>query len=126
MSPSLIPPDGGPTWDIDVHTNLNINVADAENGNQILSIVGQISGDQFPNAEGFVTDNDKNSIFLGAFQSKAGPNKGPFVTLMGDKKKPMFDVNISIMVNQDGIFQGVMENGKLIGIDDWNKRFTND
>jgi hypothetical protein len=41
-----------------------------------------------------------------------------------DKNKPMFNVNISIQVNKDGIFEGVLENGKLIKKDDWNKRFT--
>jgi hypothetical protein len=123
--PGLLPPDGGPTWDIDVHSNLDINVTDGENCNQILSIVGSISGDQFPNAEGFVNDADGNSIFLGTFTTKSGPDIGPFWTLKGDKNKPMFNVNISIQVNQDGIFQGVLQDGNLIGINDWNKQFSN-
>ena len=115
--------DGGPTWDIDLHSNLDISVTDGENGNQILSIVGTVSGDQFPNAEGFVTDTDGNSIFLGIFATESGPIKGPIITLAGDKNASMFDVNISIQVNQDGIFQGVWENSNLINIEDWNKRF---
>ncbi|MEM6816999.1 MAG: RHS repeat-associated core domain-containing protein, partial [Bacteroidota bacterium] len=117
------PIDGGPSWDIDVHSDLSIDVADGENGNQILSIVGSVSGDQFPNAEGFVNDADGNSIFLGAFVTESGSNNGPFVTLMGDKNKQMFNVNISIQVNQEGIFQGVMQGDKLISIDEWNKQF---
>ena len=124
MPPSMIPPDGGPTWDIDVHSDLSIDVADGENGNQILSIVGSVSGDQFPNAEGFVTDADGNSIFLNTFQTDSDGNKGPFFTLMGNKNQPMFNVNISIQVNQDGIFQGVLQDGNLINIEEWNSQFT--
>ena len=95
VTPMGMPLDGGPSWDIDVHSNLDINVTNGENGNQILSIVGAISGDQFPNAESFVNDADGNSIFLGAFATKSRPDIGPFVTLMGDKNKQMFNVNIS-------------------------------
>ncbi len=35
-------------------------------------------------------------------------------------------MSIFLQVNQDGIFQGVMQGDKLISIDDWNKQFNND
>ena len=57
--------DGGPTWDIDVHTSLRIATSEMENGNQLLSISGQVSGDRFPNAEAYVTDAEGNSVWLG-------------------------------------------------------------
>ena len=124
LFPGSLPFDGGPTWNIDVHSNLVIDVVDGEDGNQVLSIVGSVSGDQFPNSEGFVTDAEGNSIFLNTFQTESGPDNGPFFTLRGDKNQPMFDVNIYIQVNQDGIFQGVLQDGNLISIDDWNSQFT--
>ena len=112
---------GGPTHDIDLHTNLDVEVSDLENGNQLLSISGEISGDTFPNAEAIVSDADGNSIWLGSFATKSGPNKGPFITLAGDKNKSMVNINASIITNSKGIFTGVREGGKTISLDDWNK-----
>jgi RHS repeat-associated protein len=116
-------PDGGPSWDIDVHTNLSINVESGCGGNQIMSISGTISGDAFPNAEAFVTDNNGTAVFLGTFESSAGPNVGPFVSLAGDNKSPMINVNMSILVDSKGSFVGVMQGDRLISISEWNKNF---
>jgi len=118
---NVIPYDGGPTWDIDVHTNLNVEVSDIDGGNQLLSITGQISGDTFPNAEAYVSDADGNSVFLGIFVTQSGPQVGPTMTLAGDKNNPMMNINMGIETDKNGIFTGVRVGDKTISIDEWNK-----
>ncbi len=123
IPPSVIPPDGGPTWDIDVHSDLTVDVVAGENGNQILNITGSISGDAFPSAEAFVTDADGNSVFLNVSPAAYGGNYGPSIGLAGDNERPMFDVNTSIIVDDKGIFKGVQQGDDVIGIQEWNKQF---
>ncbi len=118
---NIIPYDGGPTWDIDVHTNLDIDVSDIDGGNQLLSISGQISGDEFPNAEAYVSDANGNSVFLGVFVTQSGPQEGPTMTLFGDKNNPMMNINMGIETDKNGIFTGVRVGDKTISIDEWNK-----
>lgn len=120
ISPSVVPPDGGPTWDIDLHTNLNIEVSDLDGGNQLLSITGQVRGDRFPNAEAFVSDSKGNSVFLGVFVTQSGPQTGPTWTLMGDANELMMNVNMGIVTDKDGVFTGVKVGGKTISIEEWN------
>jgi len=91
-----------PTWDIDVHTNLSIDASDG-----VLSISGQIRGDQFPSAEAFVSDDCGTSIMLGTFATSGGRQLGPIKDLAGDRDLPMMDVNIKLSVGEDGAFQGV-------------------
>ncbi|WP_246628925.1 hypothetical protein [Algoriphagus marincola] len=113
--------DGGPTWDIDVHTSLKIATSELDDGNQLLSISGQISGDRFPNAEAYVTDADGNQVWLGAFANQAGPDVGPFLTLAGDFNRPMMNINASIVTDKNGIFTGVRVGDQTISIEQWNK-----
>jgi hypothetical protein len=121
---SVIPPDGGPTWAIDVHTNLDVQVSDLDGGDQLLSISGQVSGDTFPNAEAFVADAEGNSISLGIFATQSGPNRGPFFTLAGDSNDPMININIGIVTDKNGIFKGVRAGDKTISLEQWNKDTT--
>jgi hypothetical protein len=118
---SMVPIDGGPTWDIDIHTSLKIATSNLDGGNQLLSIRGQISGDRFPNAEAYVTDSKGNSVWLGAFMNQSGPDVGPFFTLAGDKNKPMINVNVGIVTDKNGIFTGIRVGDKTISIEQWNK-----
>ncbi len=119
---------GGPTHDIDVWTDIHVGVTTNKDGSSILSLTGDVAGDGFPSSEAFVRDAKSNSVFLGVGAAKAGPNKGPFVTLAGDKKEKQFDINLRIAVNKDGVFTGVYSTGKdgketIIPIADWNKQF---
>ncbi len=117
-------PDGGPTWDIDINTDLFVTVSDGENGDQILTIAGNITGDNFPSAEAFVRDSQgKNSVFLGASAAGYGPNKGPFIKLAGNNKRQMMSVNVQIVTDKDGNFKGVMRGDKMISIEEWNKSY---
>ena len=123
MPPSVIPPDGGPTWDIDLHTNLSVNVSELDGGNQLLTISGQVSGDTFPNAESYVEDANGNRVFLGVFATQSGSAIGPTWTLKGDKNKPMMNINMGVVTDADGIFTGVRVGDQTISIDDWNANF---
>jgi RHS repeat-associated protein len=109
--------------DIDVHANLNISVSQGKDGNEILTLSGNITGDRFPAAEAFVKDAQGNAVFLGVSKPGAGPTIGPYKMLPGDPQRPMFKVNVSIIVNAKGQFVGVLVNGRQMSIADWNKQF---
>ncbi len=50
-------------------------------------------------------------------------SKGPFIALWGDNNRPMMKINVQIVTDHQGIFIGVLHDGKVISIDEWNKRF---
>nr|WP_295200383.1 RHS repeat-associated core domain-containing protein [Sediminibacterium sp.] len=114
---------GGPTYDIDVWTDVTVNTTMNKDGSSTLSLSGSISGDGFPSTEAFVTDKAGNSLFLGVGSAKSGPNKGPFRTLAGDKQQKQFGINIRIAVDKDGNFMGVYQGDKVISPQAWNKYF---
>jgi hypothetical protein len=111
-----------PTPDIDIHNRLTINATDG-----VLAISGQITGDQFPSAEAFVSDDFGNSIMLGTFATSGGRQMGPVKDLARDRDLPMIDVNIRISVEENGAFQGVYStdsdgNEIIMSPDAWNKQ----
>jgi hypothetical protein len=129
MAPGIITPtgyipplDGGASPDIDVHTNLKITVAKGQKGTEVLYIAGGVMGDNFPSAEAFVKDKKGNAVFLGVSPAGYGPNTGPFLALWGDNRRPMIAIRTQI-VTRNGVFIGVMQNGKMISISEWNKQF---
>jgi hypothetical protein len=121
--------DGGPTWDIDVWTDVHIGVTEIKDGSSVLSLTGDLAGDGFPSSEAFVVDRTgKNKVFLGVGAAKAGPTGGPTWTLKSDKKEKQFDFNVRIAVDKEGEFKGVYSKDKdgkeiIISIVDWNKQF---
>ncbi len=119
--------------DIDVESNFSITQSgEDKEGNSTISISGKMFGDAFPAAEAFVEDSKGNRVFMGVSPAKFGPNEGPFVALFGQSKFPMANLNVSIAVNKDGVFQGVKtvnwQNGKPVStqmsIVQWNEQFT--
>jgi len=123
-----IPPDGGPSPDIDIHTDLNIDVSQLENGNQVLRITGDIIGDAFPDADALIEDANGNSVILRPFGTKASVQTGMLTELPGDNKRPMImGIDISIITDSDGIFQSIRlgnnEESISISIDEWNSSF---
>ena len=121
---------GGPTHDIDVWTDVFVNVTEFDDGSSKLNINGRVQGDGFPSSEAFVSDQSGTSIFLGVGAAQAGPNEGPFVTLAGDKKQKQFDININISVDSDGNFNGVYStdsdgNEIIMSPEAWNAQFEN-
>jgi len=112
--------------DIDLKTDLSISVGEADNdGNQILTISGTLTGDGFPSAESFVTDSKGNSVFVGVSTADFGQISGPFFALWGDTERKSQSVSVSIQVNSNGVFTGVRRGeGNIISIEEWNKNFS--
>lgn len=108
--------------DIDLVSNFNWNYKEQKDGSVNLTITGTVTGDQFPAAEAFVRDSKGNGVFLGVFATP--PGSGPVTSLPGNNRLPMINANVTVQV-RNGVFTGVIENGKVVSLDDYNKRFTN-
>ena len=71
-----------------------------------------------------IYDNDGNTLWLGNFETNRGPAIGPLLNLAGtDENDVQIKIDIKIQVNENGIFEGVIQDGKLISNDEWNKQF---
>jgi RHS repeat-associated protein len=109
--------------DIDVHSQFQIFTAEGAAGDQILTITGRISGDEFPAAEAFVEIGGAR-VFIGVAPAKFGPNLGPFAALFGDLNIHMTNLFGQFHVDKDGKLLGVVDyDGSMISVEDWNKRF---
>ena len=110
----------GPTPDIDIDAKLSL----VQNGD-ILNVSGQVMGDNFPNTEAFISDPSGQRLFLGVDVRASGNDSSPTI-LFGPATENIMNINIQIKTNpENGNFMGVMQNGKLIKPEDWNKKFTN-
>lgn len=107
--------------DIDLRPEFRFNYADQGNGVVNMTVTGQVTGDQFPAAEAFIRDTNGNAVVLGVFAPAA--SSGPVTSLPGNNTRPMIDVNVTVQVN-NGVFQGVVENGNIISLEEYNRRFT--
>jgi RHS repeat-associated protein len=107
--------------DIDLHPQFRFNYDDQGNGIVNMTVTGAVTGDQFPAAEAFIRDTSGNSVMLGIFAPAA--SSGPVTSLPGNGTLPMINVNVTVRVN-NGIFQGVVENGNVVSLEEYNRRFT--
>ena len=107
-----------PQWTtpaLDVHAGLSFS-EDLEKG--VLIIKGSFTGDVFPSTEAFITDQSgKTKVFLGAQRER-----GWIHSLVGDNKKPLFNVNMQVQFDNCGNFTGVKQGETTYTIDDWNKK----
>lgn len=104
---------------LDVHAGLSFS-EDLENG--VLSISGSFTGDLFPSSEAFITDQSGNTkLFLGAQKESGGLH-----SLVGDNKKPLFNVNMQVQFDKDGNFTGVKQGKTTYSVEDWNKKVQTD
>jgi len=104
---------------LDVHAGLSFS-EDLDKG--ILTVTGSFTGDGFPSTESFITDQSgKTKLFLGAQKEKGGVH-----SLVGDNKKPLFNVNMQIMFNDKGNFTGVKQGETTYSVKDWNKKVQTD
>ena len=84
-----------------------------------LDIIGNLTGDNFPSTEAFITDPSGNSVFIGI-----GFYEGSPANLFGkDKDNPITNFNFSITIDKDGNFIGVKQGNTTYSLSDWNKRF---
>ena len=71
-----------------------------------------------------IYDSKKNTLWLGLFKTKGDKNSGPVTDLWFENEKDVnISINIRIKVSNEGIFKGVMQEGKMITIDEWNAKF---
>jgi len=117
------------SWDIDQFTKLNVSTVGNIKKDHILNVSGTISGDDFPNQESIISDSKGNKLWLGNFETSGDRQMGPVTDLPFTNEGDInIKVNVSISVDKNGVFQGIMvnENGKqrIISIAEWNKQFN--
>ncbi len=110
----LTPSFATPNIDVDGIFSISSN---QETG--VLSISANMTGDNFPSAESFISDSAGNSVFIGVSALQGTP----FSSLPGEGGKQMINNNFSINFNSEGIFQNVNYNGQQYSIQDYNKLF---
>ena len=102
--------------------NIDVDGAFSISSNQetgVMSISANITGDNFPAAESFITDSAGNSVFIGVSALQGSPAS----SLPGEGGKGMINNNFSINFNSEGVFQNVNYNGQQYSIQDYNKLF---
>ncbi len=111
--------DINPAPAIDVVTDLRV-VDDRDA--QTLTISGQLTGDNFPATEAFITDPSGQSVFLGT----GGPPSiaTPFLNLMGGFDRDIADIAVTINTDEHGNFVSVADGETVHSIDEWNRQFT--
>lgn len=101
--------------DIEVSSNITLT----ENvGKGILGVSINLSSKQFPATEAFIQDSKSQSVFLGGAAAFGNPSN-----LVTAEKKAINNVNLSINIDNKGIFQSVNFNNKTYSISDFNKTF---
>jgi RHS repeat-associated protein len=99
---------------IDVLSNFSITES-----NGLLSVSGDLKGDNFPSTEAFITDPNGSNVFIGV-----GFYEGsPFSSLDGENKRDITSFSFGIQTDKKGNFTGVQYNGTDYSIGDWNKLF---
>jgi RHS repeat-associated protein len=112
------------SWDIDQFTKLDAKIDGDIDSEHTLNVTGTISGDDFPNQESIVTDSEGNTVTLGTFETSGDRQSGPVTDLPFENEGDVnIKVNVSIKVDKNGVFQGVMVGKKMMSIADWNKQF---
>jgi hypothetical protein len=106
----------GTAPDIDFKNNFSI-IPNYENGS--LIVMGATTGDQYPAAESFVTDEAGNSVFVGV-----APAEGNIGDSYGLGDKILISNTVKIATDSQGNFTGVYgSDGKVIPIEDYNKQY---
>ena len=109
--------------DIDVHTALALRAKNLLNGSFLLTIAGQMRGDQFPAAECFV-DIQGVRVFLGVSPARYEPGfAGPFTALFGDREANMTPLAVQLVLNTSGAVMGVMNKGRITDVSEHNQPF---
>lgn len=97
------------TWDVltpAIDTRVRADYAVAEN---VLTLQGELHGDDFPNAEVYVTDRVGNSLMLHMFQTEGGRQLGPVLHLPGEGEDELGLIDATIPLNTDGSFRMTCE-----------------
>ena len=120
---AMIDWDYNPVPDIDVHPGIHIDFDPQGSRDKVLMhVVGDVTGDQFPSVEAYITDRDGNGVMLGVFQPCKGD--GPLTNLWLDKRLPMIDIDVTVVV-ENGVFKGVQKNGGVVSLKEHNSYYEN-
>lgn len=99
---------------IDVQATIVI----AENtkiGQVVVSV--NITGDRFPATEAFILDQKGNKVFVVGANAYGNPLNG----LPGNPRLPVASASLVINIDKEGNFTGVVYQGKMYSVADWNK-----
>jgi RHS repeat-associated protein len=108
----------GPTPDIDVDAMLSIS-----QNQDILSICGQVAGDDFPNTEAFMTDPSGNKLFIGTDVRMGGNDQNPLI-LFGPATELIMTIDMQVRINPgNGNFEAVRVGNEWMDINTWNQQF---
>lgn len=92
--------------DIDTYVYLTVSMSETQ-----LTLEGEVKGDDFPNAEVFVTDERRGAVLLFAYETTGGAVTGPVTRLMGSHAgRSLGSFSKRISLNGDGSIRGVMVN----------------
>lgn len=111
------------------HPNINFHYTPDKNNpkNVSMRVYGNITGDQFPAVETYIIDKNEKGVMLGVWQIRDGD--GPVISrdlsrgIEGDKQLPMIDIDVTVIV-EDGVFTGVLSNGRIISPEEYNRYYT--
>ena len=106
---------GAPHVDVDSKFTL---IQDDDKKFLIVSI--NLSGDNFPSHESFISDEKNKSIFLGAFSANGTLGAGG---LYGEDNESLAKMAITINTDSDGNFTGVVYKGQDYSVDEWNAQY---
>jgi len=110
---------GVPAPSIDIFTEYEI-IQDKENN--ILTIGGTITGDNFPATEALIYDANGQALFLGVGAPPALAS--PLVDLLGENNRPITNFELSVNTDDHGNFISVEADGQAYTIEEWNESFT--
>lgn len=85
--------------DIDLHATMSFTIAEG-----YFRVLAQLTGDRFPNAEMFVTDERGQARMLMTYETTSGPFSGPAFALPGNGRLPMNSICIGFPVDGRGRF----------------------
>lgn len=106
----------GAAPDIDFKNSYSIT-PDYENGS--VTVTGATTGDQYPAAESFVSDEAGNRVFVGV-----APAEGSIMASYGTGDKNLINNTVRIATDANGNFTGVYgSDGKVIPVDEYNKQY---
>ena len=112
--------DMNPSPTLDVNTDLQV-VSDRDANT--VTVSGEITGDDFPATEVFITDNIGQPVFLATGKPTGVAN--PLVNLLdfGIWNRHISDVSTTINTDDQGNFLSVESNNQTYSIEDWNREF---
>jgi hypothetical protein len=108
--------------EIDVFASFNI-VENKKAGT--LDITANLTGDNFPSTEAYITDPSGQSVFIGiGFYQGNNKETAPVNYLPFQNQRSISSLSLRILIDGRGNFSYVKYQGNRYTLDQWNGRFT--